>query len=192
LPPATFDQIDLSSDLNNTETDWDLLVYGIEHPDSIQILDELQDVIKPYSTLVIGSNLPESIRASFSYQPVGSHAELISITRRSRIVFNLSSCINLCNSIYEIVPSTPHSSIFELAALNVCQLVFFRHLEIYSYFTKDEILTFSYKLEFAELLQRYSQDSQLRHSQANKAWQRVLQDHLYRHRFQKLISYISN
>lgn len=175
-----------------TEPQWDFVFCGVGFSNRIDIIEGLQDILKKYSTLIIGSNWSKQITKNFFTLPQIDYNELLSIYRNSKIVLNLSRNHNIKNQLYEIIPSTPAPRTFEVAAMGIFQLVFFDRPELYKYFTQEEIITFNSKQEFAYLADKYINDSQLRYRIANKAKQRVHKEHLYRHRLQTLIQQVLN
>ncbi|BAZ09918.1 spore protein YkvP [Calothrix sp. NIES-4071] len=187
----------LAASANNTskptnQPEWDFVFCGVGFPNRIDIIEGLQDILKNYSTLIIGSNWSTQIAENFFIRHQVDYDELLSIYRNSKIVLNLSRSFDIENKIYEIVPSTPAPRTFEVAALGIFQLVFFDRPELYEYFTQQEIISFSSKQEFAYLAEKYINNSQLRHNITNKAKQRVHSEHLYRHRLQTLVQEVFN
>jgi spore maturation protein CgeB len=174
------------------EPEWDFVFCGVGFPNRIDIIEGLQDILKNYSTLIIGSNWSKQITENFFTRTQVDYDELISIYRNSKIVLNLSRNHNMANQIYEIVPSTVAPRTFEVAVMGIFQLVFFDRPELHEYFTQEEIITFSSKQEFAYLADKYINNPQLRHSIANKAKQKVHKEHLYRHRLQTLVQQVIN
>ncbi len=173
-----------------TQPEWDFVFCGVGFANRIDIIEGLQDILKNYSTLIIGSKWSTQIAENFFIRPTVSYDELLSIYANSKIVLNLSRNFNIENKIYEIVPSTPAPRTFEVAGMGIFQLVFFDRPELYKYFTQEEIISFSSKKEFTYLADKYINDCQLRSSIANKAKQRVHNEHLYRHRLQTLVQQV--
>jgi spore maturation protein CgeB len=189
LPPATLEQSDLVVE-PSPKTNWDLLIYGNAHPQSELLVSNIKDVIKTYSTVIVGRNWSEAMLCGLSYKSVSSRTELYYLCRHSRLILNISSQVNSCNSLFEIVASTPDSSIFEIAGFGACQLVFLNQPEIYNFFRQSEIISFSYKSELIQILQKYQHDYEMRQSVVTASQQRVLNQHLYRHRLQTVIEKI--
>ena len=173
-----------------TEPEWDFVFCGVGFSNRIDIIEGLQDILKKYSTLIIGSNWSKQITENFFTLPQIDYNELLSIYKTSKIVLNFSRNHNIKNQLYEIIPSTPAPRTFEVGAMGIFQLVFFDRPELCEYFTQQEIISFSSKQEFAYLADKYINNSQLRHSIAHKAKQRVHSKHLYRHRLQTLVQQV--
>ncbi|MEA5569984.1 CgeB family protein [Calothrix sp. UHCC 0171] len=174
----------------STQPEWDFVFCGVGFPNRIDIIEGLQDFLKKYSTLIIGSNWSSEITSNLFIRPSVSYDELLHIYTNSKIVLNLSRVFDLQNKIYEIVPSTPAPRTFEVAAMGVFQLVFFDRPELYEYFSPEEIISFSTKEEFIYLAKKYLENLELRCSVARKAKQKIMQQHLYRHRLQTIIHYV--
>jgi spore maturation protein CgeB len=169
------------------EHKWDFVFCGVGFPNRIDIIEGLQDILKNYSTLIIGSQWSTQIAENFFIRHQVDYTELLSIYRDSKIVLNLSRSFDIANNIYQIVSSTLAPRTFEVAAQGIFQLVYYDRPELHEYFTEAEIISFSNKQEFAYLADKYIKDSQLRQNIANKAKQRLHTEHLYRYRLQTLV-----
>jgi len=170
--------------------DWDFVFCGVGFSNRIDIIEGLLDVLKNYSTLIIGSGWSSQISSNLTVRASIDYEELLSIYRNTKIVLNLSRSFDLKNKIYEIIPSTPAPRTFEVAAMGVFQMIFLDKPEIYEYFDRDEFVSFSSKLDFLNLSKKYLQDTNLRNNIAIKARQRVFKEHFYRHRLETIANLV--
>ncbi|MBW4523058.1 MAG: glycosyltransferase [Scytolyngbya sp. HA4215-MV1] len=168
--------------------EWDFVFCGVGFANRVEALTGLQSTLKQYSTLIIGSGWTEELKSSCFWLPSVPYEELLTIYQKSKIVLNFARNFDFCNTLYEIVSSTTAPRTFEVAALGIFQLVFFDKPEVYEYFSRDELITFSSKDEFDQLVKKYLSNAELRTEIAQKAQKRVLNQHLYRHRFQTLLT----
>lgn len=169
------------------EVKWDFIFCGVGFDNRNDIMRGLRGTLGKYSTLIIGSQWADDLKASFFWHPYVPFDELITLYTSAKIVLNLSRYFDFFNGLYEIAPSTPAPRTFEVAAIGVFQLTFFDRPEVYEYFAPDEMAIFNNLAEFNEQVDRYLNNDELRQSVAQKAQKRVFSEHLYRHRLQSLI-----
>ena len=177
----------LITDRPSLEPEWDFIFCGVGFANRVEALTGLQSTLKQHATLIIGSGWTDELKSNCFWLPSVPYEELLTLYQKSKIVLNFARNFNFCNTLYEIVSSTTAPRTFEVAAMGIFQLVFLDKPEVYEYFDRDELITFSSKDEFDQLAEKYLTHADLRTTVAQKAQQRVLNQHLYRHRLQTLL-----
>lgn len=170
------------------DRDIDIAFCGVAFGSRKLIISELLPHLRLLNIKIIGPGWGE-FGSGFSDERIDSF-KLMKIYSQSKFVLNIGRSLHFENKRHVISPSTPGPRTFEAALAGAAQIFHEDTYEIFRFFNKTEILTFSSVSEFNALIDRYINDplsiSQLRH----RAQDRALADHLYSHRAREVLEKI--
>jgi spore maturation protein CgeB len=177
--------------VSDAAAEWDFCFCGAAFPNRVGVLEGLWPVLQRYRTLIVGrldgpTAWPAPQLPSIQFRDEVSYSELLDVYRRSRVVLNLSRYFDLCNSLYQIVPSTPAPRTYEVAAMGIPQFCFFDRPQLLADFAPDELALFDTRDEFDRLAERYMGDYELRRGLGLRSRAKARTRHLYRHRLAEM------
>ncbi|GBR09008.1 glycosyltransferase [Asaia siamensis] len=168
----------------------DVLFCGVAFTSRKDIVRNLMPTLRNLNVKIIGPGWGE-FGIGFSDARI-EKAQLIELYRRSKLVLNLGRSLHFENKRFMIAPSTPGPRTFEAAAAGAFQVFHEDTYELRSYFTAEEIPTFSNKIDFDRIVARYIDDTALCIEMARRAQARTMNEHTYGHRIRAAIEVLKS
>ena len=163
----------------------DVMFCGVAFTSRQEIIEDLRSSLHGLDLCFIGPGWGK-FGHGFSDRRIDK-AQLIALYQKSRIVLNLGRSLHFENRRYMITPSSPGPRTFEVALAGAAQLFHEDTYEIRRYFTKEEVPSFSNRIEFDRLLAFYLAEPERGLRTAELAQKRALGEHTYAHRARNVV-----
>ena len=163
----------------------DVMFCGVAFTSRQEVIEDLRSSLYGLDLCFIGPGWGK-FGHGFSDRRVDK-AHLIELYQKSRIVLNLGRSLHFENRRYMITPSSPGPRTFETALAGAVQLFHEDTYELRSYFTRDEVPSFSNQIEFDRLLDYYLSEPERGLKTAELAQKRALGEHTYAHRARHVV-----
>jgi spore maturation protein CgeB len=178
--------------LPDSEKEWDFIFCGVAFENRIQVIEGIHKTLSRARTLIIGPQhgnfgWPSHRLPGITFGDPQPYRQVLELYRKSKVVLNLSRTNSICNSNYQIVPSTPAPRTYEVAAMGIPQIAFFDRPELLEDFEPDQIAVFNTRNEFDDIASRLINDGNDREVMGRKSRAHTLKNHLYRHRLNTII-----
>lgn len=171
----------------------DLFFCGYGYPIRMHILQRIAAALKgDFIFSLFGPNLQECL-PGLANECRLSPKEMAETATRSILTLNLGRDLGIANSQFNIIAETPGPRTFDIALAGAPQILFNDGVALNQFYEPDrEILLFDNTDDIVQNILRLQSDEDALLSMAEGAKRRTLDNHLYRHRIDKIMRVVSD